>query len=63
MTGFCYVKDNNWFEFLYEVKDKTDKKHCYSGGVLFEGDLCKYNQEELKKEFLTVCQNVIGYNS
>lgn len=63
MTGFCYVKDNNWLEFLYEVKDKADKKHCYSGGVLFEGDLCKYNQEELKKEFLTVCKNALGYNN
>lgn len=63
MTGFCSVKDNNWFEFLYEVKDKADKKHCYSGGVLFEGDLCKYNQEELKKEFLTVCENALGYNN
>lgn len=60
MTGLCYIKDNNWYEFLYEVKNKVDKKHCYSGGILFEGDLCKYNQEELKKEFLTVCKNALN---
>lgn len=63
MAGLCYVKDNNWFEFLYEVKKKPDKKHCYSGGILFEADLCKYTQEELKKEFLNVCKNVLGYNN
>lgn len=61
MIGFCYVKDNNWFEFLYEVKNKSDKKHCYSGGILFEDNLYKYNQEELKEEFLNACLNAIGY--
>lgn len=61
MIDFCYVKDNNWFEFLYEVKNKSDKKHCYSGGILFEDNLYKYNQEELKEEFLNACLNAIGY--
>lgn len=61
MAGLCYIKDNNWYEFFYNVKDKKNPMHYYSGRDLFDGNLYEYNQEELKEEFLNACLNAIGY--
>lgn len=55
-TEDLYISENNWFEYIY---DATQNGKDWSDGILFEDDLSKYTEDELKSEMVEVCKNII----
>jgi hypothetical protein len=48
-----YVDMNNWFEYMFTVKDD---KYQYTDGVMCEWDISKGTPEDIKKEMIEICE-------
>lgn len=61
-NGWNYVDDNievcenNWFEYIFT---ESFEGHSYSDGIMFEDDLSKYSEEELKEDMILTCKSII----
>ena len=49
----AYIVNNNWFEFIYSHNGYTD-------GIVFEGDLSEYSNEQLKMEMIDLIDYIIN---
>lgn len=54
--GVFEVRENNWFEYLYSYDGMV------YDGILFEDDLSKYTEDELKKEMYNLCCELLADN-
>lgn len=50
---YVYVDMNNWFEYMYTIKDDT---YQYTEGVLCEWDISNGAPEDIKKEMIDICE-------
>ena len=48
-----YVDENNWFEYIYTVKDDT---YQYSDGIMCEWDISGGTSDDIKKEMIEICE-------
>lgn len=52
-----YVVFNNWFECIFDIKDK-DNNILYSDGIMYEDSVADKKPEDLKKYMFEICKRL-----
>lgn len=65
-NGWDYLNDdigvceNNWFEYIFT---ESFEGRSYSDGIMFEDDLSKYSEEQLKQDMIDTCKSIAENDS